>query len=149
MLYLQGAGRAVQEYQFLPEQPSVRTDTYERVAPSHYYGSPADGPSARPSSVSTGRLLVHGNEQVAPGYGFQGQMPNLNLLSQQGRPSHGLSSTSGDHDSIPRKNSFASIGADAHSGSHPTTALDNPFISDRRVGNDDDVLRMERKRKVS
>ncbi|RVW46790.1 Homeobox-DDT domain protein RLT2 [Vitis vinifera] len=140
------AGRAVHEYQFLPEQPSVRTDTYERVG-SHYYGSPADGPSAR-ASLSTGRSFMHGNEQVASGYGFQGQMPNLNLLSQQGRQNHGLSSTSGDYDTVPRKNSLGSIGMDAHFGSHPIAALDNPFISsDRRVTNDEDVLRMERKRK--
>ncbi|XP_034701923.1 homeobox-DDT domain protein RLT2 isoform X4 [Vitis riparia] len=92
---IKGAGRAVHEYQFLPEQPSVRTDTYER-----------------------------------------------------GRQNHGLSSTSGDYDTVPRKNSLGSIGMDAHFGSHPITALDNPFISsDRRVTNEEDVLRMERKRK--
>ena len=100
--------------------------------------------------MSTGRSFMHGNEQVAPAYGFQGQIPNLNLLTQQGRQSHGLSSTSGDYDSVSRKNSLTSVGMDTHFGSHPITALENPFSSsDRRVTNDEDVLRMERKRKVS
>ncbi|KAJ0111524.1 hypothetical protein Patl1_02335 [Pistacia atlantica] len=38
----QGATRTLHEYQFLPEQPTVRTDTYERAAPSYHYGSPVD-----------------------------------------------------------------------------------------------------------
>lgn len=93
---------------------------------------------------------MHGNEQVSSAYGFQGQIPNLNLLSQQGRQSHGLSSTMGDYDSVPQKISLTSVGMDTHFGSHPVTALENPFISsDRRVTNDEDVLRMDRKRKVS
>ncbi|XP_057955168.1 homeobox-DDT domain protein RLT2 isoform X3 [Malania oleifera] len=145
---IKGAVRALHEYQFLPEQPTVRTDNYERVAPSHYHGSHADASIARTSSLSTGRAFVHGNEQLPSGYGFQGQVSSLNLLPQQSRQGHVLSSASGDYDGVPRKNSFANVNVDAHFGSHSVNALDNPLISsDRRVSHDEDVSRMERKRK--
>ncbi|KAF8409189.1 hypothetical protein HHK36_005263 [Tetracentron sinense] len=139
----QTAARALHEYQFLPEQPSVRSDTYDRVAPSHFYDSPLDGPSARASSLSSGGPFVHGNEQVATKYGFQGQVSNLRLLSQQGRQDHVFSSASGEYDSVSQKNCCTNIGMDAH----PIIGLESPFeSSDRRVS-EDDVPRMERKRK--
>ncbi|KAA8524323.1 hypothetical protein F0562_010746 [Nyssa sinensis] len=140
---IKGAARALHEYQFLPEQPSVRNDTYERAAPSHYFGSPTDVPSSR-TALSTGRSIMHGNEQVTSGYGFPGHIPNLSLLPQQGKQGHPLPSVSGEYDIIPRKNSFTSVGMDAH----PITGLDNPFVPpDRRVTHEEDVLRIERKRK--
>ncbi|CAM8958846.1 unnamed protein product [Rhodiola kirilowii] len=37
-----GASRALHEYQFLPEQPTVKAETYERGNPSHYYGCPPE-----------------------------------------------------------------------------------------------------------
>lgn len=149
MVRPQGAGRALHEYQFLPEQPTVRTDAYERVAPSYHYGSPADGPNSRTSSLSSGRSFMHGNEQVPSGYGFQGQVPGLNLLPQQGMQAHLLPSVSVENDTVARKNTFANI-RDAHFGAHPITRMENPFISpDRRVTLEEDVSRMERKRKVS
>ncbi|KAL7215900.1 hypothetical protein ACSBR1_027948 [Camellia fascicularis] len=145
---IKGAARALHEYQFLPEQPSVRNDTYERAASSHYFSSPTDVPSGR-SALPTGRSFMHGNEQVPSGYGFQGQMPSLSLLPHQGRQGHPLPSTSGEYDIVPRKNSVANIGTDAHFGAHPITGLENPFIpSDRRVTTqEEDISRIERKRK--
>ncbi|XP_057507040.1 homeobox-DDT domain protein RLT2-like isoform X2 [Actinidia eriantha] len=144
---IKGAVRALHEYQFLPEQPSVRNDSFERAAPSHCYGSPTDVPSAR-SALSTGRSYMHGNEQVPPAFGFQGQTPSLGLLPHQGRQSHLLPSTSAEYDIVSRKTSIANIGTDAHFGTHPITALDNPFIpSERQVTNDEDIARLERKRK--
>ncbi|XP_059659804.1 homeobox-DDT domain protein RLT2 [Cornus florida] len=139
---IKGAARALHEYQFLPEQPSARNDTYDRATPSHYFGSPTDVPSAR-TPLSSGRSFMHGNEQGSSGYGFQGQMPSLSLLPQQGRQGHLLPSVSGEHDIVSRN-----IGVDSHFGAHAITGLDNPFIpSDRRVAHDDDPSRMERKRK--
>lgn len=141
--------RAVHEYQFLPEQPSVRTETYERVALSYHYGSPTDDPHARASSLSTGCSFVHGNEKVPSGYGFSGQMPNLNLLPQQSRQGHLLPTASGEYDNCSRKNSLTNTTVDAIIGAHPISALESPFVSsDRRVNLDEDALRMERKRKV-
>lgn len=144
---IKGTSRALHEYQFLPEQPSVRSDTYERAVPSHYYGSPTDVPNNR-TLLSTGRSSMHGSEQVPSGYGLQGQIPSLSVLPQQGRQGHLLPSASGDHDIVPRKNAIVTVGMDAHFGAHPITGLDNPFVpSDRRVSHEDDILRMERKRK--
>ncbi|KAA8526340.1 hypothetical protein F0562_008457 [Nyssa sinensis] len=108
---VKGAARALHEYQFLPVQPSVRNDTYERAAPSHYFGSPTDVPSAR-TALSTARSFLHGSEQVTSVYGFQGQMPSLSLLPQQGRQGHLLSS-----------------------------------VSEEQLTHDEDVLRIQRKRK--
>lgn len=115
---------------------------------SHYYGSPTHCSSAR-SPLSTGRLFTHGNEQAPSGYGFQSTLPSLSLLPQQGRQGHLLPSTSGDYDTVPRKNSFPTIGVDAHFVAHSVAGPESPFIpSDRRVTPDDDILRIERKRKV-
>ncbi|KAK6919642.1 WHIM2 domain [Dillenia turbinata] len=141
-------GRALQEYQFLPEQPTVRNDPYERVAPSHYYNSPAEAPSARSSSIPPSRSFMHVNEQTSSSYSYQGQMPSLKFLSQQGRQGHLLPSASGDYDSVPRKSSYPCVGADAQFGGHPISGIENPFVShDTIVMHDDDVARMDRKRK--
>ncbi|KAF8413823.1 hypothetical protein HHK36_001817 [Tetracentron sinense] len=143
----QAAARAFHEYQFLPEQPSVRSDAYDRLTPSHFYDSPVDGQSARASSLSTGGSFLHGDEQVATGYGFQGQVSSVSL-SQQGRQGHAFSPASGDYDNVPQRNSFPNIPMDAHFGTPPVVGLDNPFVpSDRQVYHDDDVSQMERKRK--
>ncbi|GAY55579.1 hypothetical protein CUMW_165260 [Citrus unshiu] len=147
-IHPQGATRTVHEYKFLPEQPTVRSETHEKAASSYPYGSPADGSTARNSSLRAGHPFMHGSEQISSGYGFPGQLPNLNLLSHQGRHSHLLPSVSGEYENILRKNSFISAGMDAHVGGQPITAMDNAFISsDRRVSHDEDVSRTEKKRK--
>ncbi|KAH7519105.1 hypothetical protein JRO89_XSUnG0136100 [Xanthoceras sorbifolium] len=146
-IHPQAATRTLHEYQFLPEQPTVRTDTYERAAPSYNYGSPADNLNARNPSLTTARSFMHANEQVPAGYGFPGQLPSLNLLTQQGRQSHLLSSASGEHDNVPRKN-LINTAMDSNFGAHPLAAVDKAFVSsDRRVTNDEDFIRIEKKRK--
>lgn len=148
-IHPQGATRTVHEYKFLPEQPTARSETHEKAASSYPYGSPADGSTARNSSLRAGHPFMHGSEQISSGYGFPGQLPNLNLLSHQGRHSHLLPSVSGEYENILRKNSFISAAMDAHAGGQPITAMDNAFISsDRRVSHDEDVSRTEKKRKV-
>ncbi|KAL5571100.1 hypothetical protein UlMin_020697 [Ulmus minor] len=119
-----GAARALYEYQFIPEQPTVRSETYERLASSYYHGSPTDGLNAR-TSISTGQSLLHGNEQLTSGYGFQGS-----------------------YDSGPRKTSLTNTSSDACFGTNPMSQLENPLIaSESRVTTEDDVVRTERKRK--
>lgn len=126
MVHPQSAPRALQEYQFLPEQPSVRSDTYERADPSHFYSSQHDGHSGRASSLSAGGSHLHGKEQVPTGYG---QGTSASLQSQQGRISHVL----GEYDRM-----------DVQVG------LENPLLlCDRRMSNEDEAARLERKRKVS
>lgn len=145
----QGPTRTLHEYQFLPEQPTVRADTYERSAPSYHYGSPVDSSNSRNPSVSTGRLFMHGNEQVSSGYAFPGHLPSLNLLSQQGRQNHLLPSASEEYENVPRKNSFINTALGPHLGTHVTTTLENQFVpSDRKVTPDEDALRLEKRRKV-
>ncbi|KAJ4981059.1 hypothetical protein NE237_031896 [Protea cynaroides] len=147
VVHPQAAARALQEYQFLPEQPSVRSDAYDRVHSSHFYDSP-DGPSARASSFPDEGPYLRGNEQMSTGYSFQGQISGVNLLSQQGRQGHMYPSASGEYDGVPHKNSFANVGIDAQFGAHPMLGLENSFVpSDRHVSHDEDVSRMDRKRK--
>lgn len=141
--------RAVCEYQFLLEQPTVRTETYGRFPLSYNYGLPTDGSNARAFSLSAGCSSLLGYEQVRPGYGFPGQIPNLNLLPQQSRPGHLLPTASGEYDYVSRTISSTNTALDANIGSHPISALGSPFVSsDRRICLDDDVLRKERKWKV-
>ncbi|XP_052177400.1 homeobox-DDT domain protein RLT2 isoform X2 [Diospyros lotus] len=144
---IKGPARALHEYQFLPEQPSVRNDTYERAASSHYFGSAMDVPSAR-GALSSGRSFSHGNEPVPPAYGFQAQMPSLSLFPHQARQGHLVPATSAEYDIGPRKIPITNISTDTHFGAHPITGLENPFVpSDRRIAHDEDGPRIERKRK--
>lgn len=144
---IKASARALHEYQFLPEKPCVRSDTYERPMSSNYQNSPAHLPINQILSTNV-RLVGQGNEQSPSAYGFQVPLPNLSLLPQQGRQGHLLASTSTDLDTSPLKHSFPIIGGDAHPVSHPISGFESPFIpSERRVSLDDDILRIEKKRK--
>lgn len=149
LVHCQGASRTVHEYQFLPEKPTVRTDAYERAAPSHHYGSPTESRHPR-IPLSTVSSFIHGNEQVPTVYGFQSPMVGLNLLSQQGRAGHLLPSAAEEYGNVLGKN-FTNVTMDSHFSTHPINQLNNPLIPyARRVAHDeDDVLQLERKHKVS
>ncbi|KAL2483357.1 Homeodomain-like transcriptional regulator [Forsythia ovata] len=84
---IKGASRALHEFQFLPENPSLRNDSYERAVPSHYYGSPADVQSARFPS-SSGRSFKHGNEQVPSGHNLQATGPDNQIITPDRRVVH-------------------------------------------------------------
>ncbi|KAJ6917545.1 hypothetical protein NC652_019778 [Populus alba x Populus x berolinensis] len=140
--------RTLHEYQFLPQQPTVRAEAYERAAPSCQYGSPADVHNVKTESISATLPFMHANEQVSSGYGLSNQVPSLSLMPQESRQGHLLPSTTGEYETVIQKCSFTNIGLDAQSGAHLVTALDNPYMSsDRRVTHDEDALRMQRKRK--
>ncbi|KAL6134109.1 hypothetical protein ACLB2K_066342 [Fragaria x ananassa] len=144
---IKGASRTVHEYQFLPEKPTVRTDAYERAAPSHHYGSPTESRHPR-IPLSTMSSFIHGNEQVPTVYGFQSPMVGLNLLSQQGRAGHLLPSAAEEYGNVLGKN-LTNVTMDSHFSTHPINQLNNPLIPyARRVAHDeDDVLQLERKHK--
>ncbi|XP_068664587.1 homeobox-DDT domain protein RLT2-like [Aristolochia californica] len=145
VVHPQPGARALHEYQFLPEQPSVRSDTYERVASSHYYDSLIETSGARATAVTTGGSFPHGNDQLASSYAYPGQPPNINLLTQ-GRQGHMFSSGSTEYDTVQHRTSFPNIGTDAQFAAH-TIGLENPFMSsDRRLLHEEDP-RLERKRK--
>ncbi|GAB4824907.1 hypothetical protein Ancab_007779 [Ancistrocladus abbreviatus] len=142
-----GHGRALHEYQFLPEQPTVRTDSYERVAQSHYYGSPLDGPTIRTPPFSSGRSYMHSGEDLPIGGTFSGQMPSLTLLSQHSKQGHHLPSTSGEYDAMTRKSSYMNMAIESPFSGHPITGLDNALMSsEKHIMHDEDV-RVDRKRK--
>ncbi|OWM78674.1 hypothetical protein CDL15_Pgr002845 [Punica granatum] len=117
--------RPVQEYQFLPEKPTVRSEMHERAEASYN--------------------ILQVNEQVPPENTLQGQLPTLNLLAtppgRQGQPwTSGLTEYAAD----PRKNSFMDV--EVH-GVHPAMVMDPLTSSERRIAHNEEVLRTERKRK--
>lgn len=145
MSHPQMSHRAVHEYQFLPEQLSVRSETYDRVSQSHYYDSSLDASSARATSLPK---KLHGNEQGVPNYTFQGQMSSGNLLSQSGRQQN-FPSISMDSDGPPHSDMFPISASDTQFGMHQVGLENQSISSDRRSARDDDLSRLERKRKVS
>lgn len=126
-----GASQAIHEFQFLPENPSLRSDSYERALPSHYYGSPADVQSARFPS-SSGRSFKHGNEQVPSGHNLQAQTPILSLLPHQGRQGNQLSPASGEVDIAPRITPLANVNINANYVVRPATGPGNQIITPDR-----------------
>ncbi|KAJ1387957.1 Homeobox-like domain superfamily [Sesbania bispinosa] len=142
-----GVSRTLHEYQFIPEQPTVRNEMNERVAAPIHYNSLDGIPHAR-TILSSARSFHKGNESAPYGYGVQGQIPALNLLSQQGRQNHLLPSASGGTDDIPRQNQFVDVTVGTHSEAHPVTLIDGPLIpSDRRIIHEEELSRFQRKRK--
>uniref|UniRef100_A0A1J3DDS1 Uncharacterized protein n=1 Tax=Noccaea caerulescens TaxID=107243 RepID=A0A1J3DDS1_NOCCA len=136
--------RTIREYQFLPEQPSSRTDHSERVSPPIHFGVPIDTASAmRASSVSA----VYRDEfKVSP------QIPNLNLATHQGKPGHVFPPNLADYESPYQKNYMDTAAPLGNLNNHPVHEV--PFVkSEREVGNEDDdddydeALQLERKRK--
>ncbi|XP_062105928.1 homeobox-DDT domain protein RLT2 isoform X2 [Humulus lupulus] len=83
---IKGTGRALLEYQFIPEKPTVKTEAYERLAPSYHYGSPAEGPSTRTSLLSAGHPYAPSNEHLSSGYGFQDAYFGTHPISQLENP---------------------------------------------------------------
>nr|GMC70431.1 homeobox-DDT domain protein RLT2 [Ipomoea batatas] len=141
---IKGPTRTLLEYQFIPEQPSIRSDAYERTVPHHYYGSPSEAQGTRPS-LSSGRSYLHNSEHFPSGYSIQTQPPTLSLLHQQGRHAH-LSPASEEVDVAPQGSSHVKISVEGNFGSHPITGLENQFVSpETRVIHEEE--RLERKRK--
>uniref|UniRef100_A0A5B7A7I4 Homeobox-DDT domain protein RLT1 n=1 Tax=Davidia involucrata TaxID=16924 RepID=A0A5B7A7I4_DAVIN len=117
---IKAAKRGRHECQFLPDEPSIRSDA-GRLVPSHFYDLPVDGPSGKTSS------LVRGNRQLCRGY---------------------FSSPPGDNNSIPHRDSLINIQMDAPVSAHPVLGPENSNASsDKRISNNEDVLQMGRKRK--
>ncbi|XP_010556849.1 PREDICTED: homeobox-DDT domain protein RLT2-like isoform X2 [Tarenaya hassleriana] len=133
--------RPIREYQFLPEQPS------SRVSPPHHSGVALDVSVIRATSVPCGHLYSHRDENVPYGYGHSAQTPNLNLSTLHPKAGYAFSPSSGEYDSVHRKN-YTDATAHDNFDDHPIHTVGNPFVlSERNAGNDDDVMRMERKRR--
>ncbi|XP_020683449.1 homeobox-DDT domain protein RLT2 [Dendrobium catenatum] len=136
--------RTLQEYQFLPEQPSIRSESYERVPQSHFYDSPVAAPSSRMPSLPAGSQYLHGNDHVAPTYTFQGHISSSGLLSQQAREQL----YTNEYDTAPHGSPFGNSTADPQFGIHQSLGLEDPFSSsERRIIREEDSCRTDRKRK--
>ena len=142
MFNFQGVPKTLHEYQFIPEQPTVRNETYDRVAPSIHYSS-LDGIS------HSRRSFLNGNESTPYGYGVQGQIPGSSPLSHQGRQNYLLPFASGEINDVPQKNLMVDVTVDTHSGAHPIALINIPLVpSDKRVIHEEELSRFQRKRKV-
>ncbi|CAA6661086.1 unnamed protein product [Spirodela intermedia] len=144
VVHSQGAGpRALQEYQFLPEQPTARAEAYEKIPSSHFYDSPVDNISSRVSPLSTPGPYLHGNEHATPNYAFQGQTSSAGFLPQQGRQ-HAYNSGS-EYDVVA---SFTKTSSDSVFGSLHNVRIESLYLSsDRRIIQEEDATRIDRKRK--
>ncbi|CAM0882055.1 unnamed protein product [Alopecurus aequalis] len=134
-----GGSRAVHEYQFLPEQPS---DTYDRASRSHYYDTPVEASNTR-VSVTPGSHLLHGSEEMAPGYAFEGQ----GLLPQSGRPQV-FPAAPTDYETNQSNSNLNSVPIDGQFGISQVAGFEDPLISSETMAyNDEDASRVDRKRK--
>lgn len=128
----------------------MKLDKHERGASSYQYDSHANVQNmSRTQSIASGHSFLHGHEQVSSGYFSQGQMPNLNIFSQQSRRSHLLLSSMGEHDSSLCKSSLVNISMDPEYGTHRTTQPEyTSIVSDQSVVHGNNVLWIEKKHKV-
>ncbi|XP_076913172.1 homeobox-DDT domain protein RLT2-like [Bidens hawaiensis] len=125
----QGGVKPLQEYQFLPEQPSVRNDSLDRATPSQYYGSLANASSSRAPMLTA--YSVPGPVNILP--------------PQQGRPGPSV-----EIDNVARKSSSTvSLGIDTSTppAAHLITGIENPFVTPAVVTHEEEITRIERKRK--
>ncbi|XP_062217174.1 homeobox-DDT domain protein RLT2-like isoform X4 [Phragmites australis] len=135
---------AVHEYQFLPEQSS---DTYESASRSHYYDTPVEVSNSRISPLTSGSQLLHGSEEVAPSYAFQGQASGSGLLPQSGR-SQAFPAVPADYTMTQSNSNLNSVPVEGEFGISQVAGFENPLISsDRRVYHDENASRLNRKLK--
>ncbi|KAI4999641.1 hypothetical protein ZWY2020_004230 [Hordeum vulgare] len=140
LVHPHGGLRAVHEYQFLPEQPS---DAYERASRSHYYDTLVEGSNSRIPSLTPVPHLLHGSEEMAPSYAFEGQ----GLLPQSGRPQV-FPAVSSDYEMNQSNSNINSVPVDGQFGSSHVAGFEDPLISsETRAYHDEDASRVDRKRK--
>lgn len=139
---LQTAARALQEYQFLQDQPSLRSDSYGQGAQSHRHDSPLDGPRARASSIGLA------NEPQSKVHGAHVHVSRVRVLSQQEKAGH-ISSSAHGSDGIPAEmEPFVNNRIHASPSTRPTSGPEDPYVlSNGQNLNSDHDLRIDRKRK--
>lgn len=134
MAHSQLVKRPVHEYQFLPEQPSARSDGYGRIPSSHLYDPSIDDTGNRLSPLQSGRLFVHDNDRMPIKQGTH----------------HNFPSSSMEYDGYHHKALYLNSGIDAPFSSQHAIGIENPFLTpDRRMNREEDGAPIERKRKVN
>ncbi|CAO2813125.1 unnamed protein product, partial [Amaranthus hypochondriacus] len=128
-----GRSRALHEYQFLPEQPTVRSESYERVSQSHYYSSPSSRLGNKTPPLSNGRSYIYGHEEVPVAYGG---------------PNHIMLPTSEDYEAVARKSPYLNMGTESPLNTHLNSGRDSALVPpEMRVNLEEAAGSMERKRK--
>lgn len=135
--------RALQEYQFLPEQPTAIPEAYERGPPrSHIYDSPVQ--------AAGGSQYLHSNKSIGPNYTFQGHLSGGGVLTP----------TKAQVFSTPVSVDYEAV--HAGSSSHARTVSEGPVVVTPATGSEssylpglsdsmrieEDASRADRKRKV-
>ncbi|XP_002509429.2 homeobox-DDT domain protein RLT1 isoform X1 [Ricinus communis] len=132
--------RVFHEYQFLPDQSSIRSDAYGQVAQSPYHDSPVDNLRGRAS-------LVLGDEPLSRGHGVQGS--RVRLFSQPEKKGHVFSSPRRDDDYLLQHDSYTNNRISAQTSSHPIMGSENPDgFSDAQILHTETDVWMEKKRKI-
>ncbi|XP_050214645.1 homeobox-DDT domain protein RLT1 [Mercurialis annua] len=134
--------RVLHDYQFLPEQSSIRSDAYGEAAQSPYLDSLVDNLRGRP-------LFVPGDESLSRVHGAQGQTSRARLFSQSDKKRHVFSSPYEDDDYLLQRDSFTNKRINSQTCSQPVMGSENPdsFSNDQVFHTETDV-RMEKKRKT-
>ncbi|KAH9321847.1 hypothetical protein KI387_016486, partial [Taxus chinensis] len=148
-IHTQTGTRAPQEYQFLPEQPSGRHDTYERATKSRFYENRFEGLGSNVPSLSTAGNLLHRHDQLTAGCNFQNQISNSSILPQENRPGHIFSRDNVDYEGLQQKDSYTGFGFDGHYGAHQGLGADDAYLQTEKhaLYQDQDQARIEKKRK--
>lgn len=126
--------RALHERQYFHDQSSNRFDAYGGLALNQLYDSPIDGLSAKTHKT-----------QVPLGY----RVTDVGPSSQQHKQGHVLSSPVKDKDHFLSRDSYMNTKMDDQSNGHAILGAEHSRVSlDRQILHKEDVMRMERKRKV-
>ncbi|RWW40401.1 hypothetical protein BHE74_00054190 [Ensete ventricosum] len=131
--------RALHEYQFIPEQPSVWPEALDRVSQSHYLESSADAPNIKMTSLPSGGRYLHVNDHEGSSYTFHGQILSAGLLTQEGWQ-RAFPSVSVEYDNSLHGSSFPDPATDAQFAMSEVPGLESPYLSPYR--------RLDRKRKI-
>ncbi|KQK04896.1 homeobox-DDT domain protein RLT2 isoform X2 [Brachypodium distachyon] len=136
--------RAVRQYQFLPEQPSV----YERPSQQRFHDAPTEASNLRISSVSTGSRFLHGAEHE-PSYAFHGQISGPSHLSQHGKPLI-FPSGSTDYEAASSYINVSAAPIEGQFGIPQVAGFKTPLACSEGVDyRCEDVYRLDKKRKHS
>ncbi|KAK4271625.1 hypothetical protein QN277_020289 [Acacia crassicarpa] len=135
------ATRAFNEYPFLPNHSSIRSDAYGQLTQAHLL-DPMDGPARTPSFVVKNELSrIH----AAQGHSARVRIPSLQ--DKQGPP---FQSPTRDDDGPSQREPYTNlnIGMNSHFADHPIVGPENPYSAvGGPIFHGDAVLRVDRKRK--
>jgi hypothetical protein len=104
--------------------------------------------NSRIPSLTSGSQLLHGSEEAAPSYAFQGHTSGSSLLPPSSRPQvFPVAPT--DYEMTQFNSNLSSVPVEGQFDTSQVAAFEDPPVSsERRAYHDEDTSRVERKRKV-